>query len=228
MAIKGVYVIKDTGSALFHRTYGEYDSSPDEDLISGFISAIFSFSEEFGKGQITKMETKFRKFFYHLYDKIIFVIITELENDKEESVILKLLQTIAERFFNKFGVKVYDEIDRSKFSDFETIVDQLIEEYDITNNYESDLPKESLEELERNFENDKFEGRGTNDKKSTKIEESRLHTYNKQGDTNHRNSTRDLFSEKPFNALKNLARRFILQTEQNNDENTVITDSQEI
>lgn len=225
MAVRGVYVIKDTGSALFHRTYGEYDGSPDEDLISGFISAIFSFSKEFGKGQITKMETKFLKFFYHLYDKIIFVIITELENDKNDSGIVKLLQTIAESFVKKFGGKIYEEIDRSKFSDFEVIVDQLIEEYGESNNYGNNLLVEKLEEIDRGFYIDNSEEKGSFDRKSVKVEESKLFNYEKISDNINLDKTRHSFSEKPFTALKLLARRFIMQTEQDSNEKAIIPDS---
>ncbi|MFB0561511.1 MAG: hypothetical protein ACETWM_09905 [Candidatus Lokiarchaeia archaeon] len=225
MAIKGVYVIKDTGSALFHRTYGEYDSSPDEDLISGFISAIFSFSEEFGKGQITKMETKFLKFFYHQNDKIIFVIITELENDRNESAIMKLLQTIAESFVNKFEGKIYEEIDRSKFSDFEGVVDQLIEEYDNSNNYGNNLQEENLEEIKKHFDEENSREKWACDTKNVKIEESGVLNYEKVNDTLNFDKTRHLFSEKPFAALKLLTRRFIGHTEQDNNEDAVIPDS---
>nr|MDO8080185.1 hypothetical protein [Candidatus Freyarchaeota archaeon] len=148
MAIKAVYIIKDTGFSLFHRTYNNDVSSPDEDLIGGFISAIFNFFKEYCEDQITKMETKFLRFFYHVHDKVIFVIVTELENDKDETSITKLLRSLAENFTYKFGVKINEEIDRSKFLDFEKIADQFIEEYNEVNN-RNNLAKSSLEALDK-------------------------------------------------------------------------------
>lgn len=223
MAIKGVYVIRDTGYSLFHRIYSDYDNIPDEDLISGFISAIFSFSKEFGKGQITKMETKFLKFFYHLNDKIIFVIITELENDKNDSAIVKLLHTIAESFVKKFGGKIYEEIDRSTFSDFRITVDQLIENYDKANNYGNNLMEQNLKAPE-GFVKDVSETKSDYNMISVKVKESKMYERNKEGEVINGNIMRQLFSEKPFDALKLLTRRFISQTEKEDNEKAVVPD----
>ncbi|MGQ9722918.1 MAG: hypothetical protein ACUVXA_16540 [Candidatus Jordarchaeum sp.] len=223
MAIKGVYVIRDTGYSLFHRIYSDYDNIPDEDLISGFISAIFSFSKEFGKGQITKMETKFLKFFYHLNDKIIFVIITELENDKNDSAIVKLLHTIAESFVKKFGGKIYEEIDRSTFSDFRITVDQLIENYDKANNYGNNLMEQNLKAPE-GFVKDVSETKSDYNMISVKVKESKMYERNKEGKVINGNIMRQLFSEKPFDALKLLTRRFISQTEKEDNEKAVVPD----
>lgn len=146
MAIKAVYVVRDTGFALFHKTYNN-GSGPDEDLIGGFISAIFNFFKEYCEDQITKMETKLVKFFYYIYNKIIFVIVTELDNQDEASI-MELLRTLAENFVYKFGVRINEDIDRSKFSDFEKIVDQFVEEYNEANNG-NQTAKGNLEELDK-------------------------------------------------------------------------------
>lgn len=146
MAIKAVYIVKDTGFSLFHRTYNN-GSSPDEDLIGGFISAIFNFFKEYCEDQITKMETKLVKFFYYIYNKIIFVIVTEIDN-KDEASIMELLRTLAENFVYKFGARINEDIDRSKFSEFEKIVDQFVEEYNETNNWNR-TAKGNLEELDK-------------------------------------------------------------------------------
>ena len=146
MAIKAVYIVKDTGFSLFHRTYNN-GSSPDEDLIGGFISAIFNFFKEYCEDQITKMETKLVKFFYYIYNKIIFVIVTELDNQDETSI-RELLRTLAESFVHKFGARISEEIDRSKFSDFEKIVDQFIEEYNEADSVNQTL-KGNREEVDK-------------------------------------------------------------------------------
>jgi hypothetical protein len=146
LAIKAVYVVKDTGFSLFHRTYNN-GSGPDEDLIGGFISAIFNFFKEYCEDQITKMETKLVKFFYYIYNKIIFVIVTEIDNQDEASI-MKLLRTLAEKFLHKFGARINEDIDRSKFSEFEKTVDQFIEEYNEANN-RNRIAKSSLEELDK-------------------------------------------------------------------------------
>ncbi|MEM3586045.1 MAG: hypothetical protein QXO71_01870 [Candidatus Jordarchaeaceae archaeon] len=146
MAIKAVYVVKDTGFSLFHRTYNN-GSCPDEDLVGGFISAIFNFFKEYCGDQITKMETKLVKFFYYIYNKIIFVIVTEIDN-KDEVSIRELLRTLAENFVYKFGARINEDIDRSKFSEFEKIVDQFVEEYNEANNG-NQTAKVNLEEMDK-------------------------------------------------------------------------------
>jgi hypothetical protein len=152
LAIRAVYIIKDTGFALFHKNYNNGIADPDEDLIGGFISAIYTFFKDYCEDQIMKMETKLLKFFYHLCEEVIFVIITELENDEDETLITKLLRTLAENFVYKFGVGVKEEINRSKFSDFEKIADQLIEEYNKVNNKKSSA-KSSLEAMDNFVKN---------------------------------------------------------------------------
>lgn len=139
--------MRDSGFSLFQRTYGDDVSSPDQDLLSGFISAIFNFFKDYCEDQIMKMETKLLKFFYHLYGEVIFVMITELENDKDEKPVKKLLTELAENFVYKFGVRINEEIDRSKFLGFEKIADQLIEGYNEVNN-KKNLAKNSLEALD--------------------------------------------------------------------------------
>lgn len=146
MAIKAVYIVKDTGFSLFHRSYNN-GSGPDEDLIGGFISAIFNFFKEYCEDQITKMETRLVKFFYYIYNKIIFAVVTELDNQDEASV-MKLLRTLAEKFFYKFGAGINEDIDRSKFSDFEKTVDQFVEEYNEVND-RNKMAKSGLEELDK-------------------------------------------------------------------------------
>jgi len=221
LAIKGVYVIKDNGSALFHRTYDESAASPDGDLVSGFISAIFSFSKEFGRDQITKMETKLHKFFYHLYDKLIFVIITELEMDKNDSVIVKLLERMAEIFVHRYAGRISEEIDRSKFSDFQTIVDQLIEEYNKNQSSES-MSTENQEKYERNFEKE-CSVSSTHTETNCKREKPKQHkNQGNNDDSTSRHKTRDLFLAKPFSTLRILAQRFTALKKHGDDGNTVV------
>jgi hypothetical protein len=139
--------MRDTGFSLFQRIYGDDVSSPDQDLLSGFISAIYNFFKNYCEDQIMKMETKLLKFFYHNCGELIFVMVTELENDKDEKLITDLLQVLAKSFVYKFGAKTNEEIDRTQFSYFEKIADQFIEEYNETNSGDN-LAKSSLEALD--------------------------------------------------------------------------------
>ncbi len=143
MNIKAVYVIKDTGYALFHREYDRGEHTPDEALIGGFISAIFNFFREFCEDQIVKMETKLLKLFYHPLGEIIFVVITKCETNSDDKPVKELLRKLAEKFVYKFGAVTDDEVDPSKFLDFEKTVDELIEEYNHTKN--NNLGKDVLE-----------------------------------------------------------------------------------
>lgn len=146
MNIKAVYVIKDTGYALFHREYDSGEHTPDEVLVGGFISAIFNFFREFCEDQIVKMETKLLKLFYHPLGGIIFVVITKCEKNTDDTPVKELLGKLAEKFVYRFGAVTNDEVDPSKFLDFEKTVDELVEEYNHTKN--SNLGENVLEKFE--------------------------------------------------------------------------------
>ncbi|MBS7251268.1 MAG: hypothetical protein KIH08_11890 [Candidatus Freyarchaeota archaeon] len=146
MDIKAVYVIKDTGYALFHRAYDREERTPDELLVGGFISAIFNFFREFCEDQIVKMETKLLKLFYHPLGEIIFVVITKCEKNTDDTPVKELLRKLAEKFVYKFGEVTNDEVDSSKFLEFEKTVDELVEEYNNTKN--NNLGENVLEKFE--------------------------------------------------------------------------------
>ncbi|WXG46381.1 MAG: hypothetical protein WED05_06910 [Candidatus Atabeyarchaeum deiterrae] len=131
--IRNVWVIeKLSGRCLFHLAYEKELKEPD--LISGFLSALTSFSEAELKGErLSVVETEGRKWVYRYVEPLIFVV-TGAKKDPEShlkaqvsylaNVFLdafpELKAETARGFFEKWSG------DRNYFGRLEPLVDQLV------------------------------------------------------------------------------------------------------
>ncbi|MFX0097787.1 MAG: ADP-ribosylation factor-like protein [Candidatus Hodarchaeota archaeon] len=123
--IHSVYVIKRTGECLFSRIYDE--NGVDEALISGFLSALQSFISEISGDYIRTLKTGNVKFVYNLFDDLIFVFCSDLDED-EEKLRLKIdrAQSV---FLNEFSGKIQGwDGQTSVFKSFEAAVDDIVKD----------------------------------------------------------------------------------------------------
>ncbi|MFX0099322.1 MAG: hypothetical protein ACFFCS_07040 [Candidatus Hodarchaeota archaeon] len=70
--INDIYVIHDTGTPIYHRAY--ITSKVDDNLLSGFLTAIFTLSEEISTNRIQVMDMGETKFMYEQQSPYIFII----------------------------------------------------------------------------------------------------------------------------------------------------------
>ncbi len=116
---------KDSGKSLLFRNYGE--SEVDRDLLAGFLSAFSGFIKEISQSDIKSTSTEEYKYYYTIFDEIIIVVCTDLED--EDSVVNPKLNTIRARFVEKYGKLIKNGSwngNRNLFLDFEKEMDNTI------------------------------------------------------------------------------------------------------
>jgi len=139
--IRNVWVIeKVSGRSLFHRSYGR--EPKEADLISGFLSALTSFSEAELEGEkLSVVETEGRKWVYRYVDPLIFVV-TGARGDPESHMKAQV-SYLANSFLDTFpevkGEKGRAFLkdwsgERSQFSRFAPLVDQLVNQWSKVDN----------------------------------------------------------------------------------------------
>lgn len=70
--IKDIYIIHGTGTLIYHRAY--VTSKVDDNLLSGFLTAIFALSEEISTNRIQIMDMQDTKFMYEQRSPYIFIL----------------------------------------------------------------------------------------------------------------------------------------------------------
>jgi len=99
--INAVWIVKKRGGiCIFHQKYGGKEIDPD--LFSGFLSGIYSFSEEISEtGGIEIMELKDMKLLYGVSSDLIYILAATKEEDIE--VLRKKIADINKIFLDKYG-----------------------------------------------------------------------------------------------------------------------------
>ncbi|MFW9924543.1 MAG: hypothetical protein ACFFDW_14765 [Candidatus Thorarchaeota archaeon] len=97
MSLKQIWILQDTGTCLFHKKYEE--NANDENLISGFLSAVNSFVSTFGD-EIKWIETNKNRFVFKMTESVIFVACTT--NDENAILTYKRLNRISDHFLLMF------------------------------------------------------------------------------------------------------------------------------
>lgn len=124
--INGVWIIKKRESvSIFHKIYG--GKSIDADLFSGFLSGIYSFSEEITEtGGIETMELADITLLYGEVSDLIFILAVTKDEDVE--IIRKKIADISKVFLEKFGALLEDwDGNTTIFRPFERDLNQIIE-----------------------------------------------------------------------------------------------------
>lgn len=106
MGLRQIWILQKSGTCLFHKKY-VYQSS-DENLISGFLSAVHSFVSSFG-AEIKWVEADKFRFIFKISDQLMFVACTEISELAE--LTYKRLSRIADHFHMLFGKDMFNSSD---------------------------------------------------------------------------------------------------------------------
>lgn len=137
MQIKSIYIFSDTGIPLFVRSSDE--KQIDDLIMSGFLSAVFSFAEEVVKeGTIKTMEVGTTKFVFKSQGNLVFSI--QGTKGISDRFLEYILQQIVDSFCDSYGAK--SEI----LSDVMDMFDSFEEE--VKRIFASAPPETTLKEME--------------------------------------------------------------------------------
>lgn len=98
MSLQQIWILQESGTCLFHQKYDNSDS--DENLISGFLSAVNSFVGSFG-AEIKWIETDVYRFVFKISKQLIFVACTS--PNEHAPLTYKRLNRVADHFDLMFG-----------------------------------------------------------------------------------------------------------------------------
>jgi len=122
------WIIQKNGSLIFHKCFNPLDV--DNDLLSGFLSAMESFVKEITHEGVKNIVLKEMKFSYAWYDDLMFIILTgEKDND---ILIRELLVRIKQNFNRKYRESLINfNHNIAVFRNFELDLDLLIKDKDL-------------------------------------------------------------------------------------------------
>ncbi|MFB0563510.1 MAG: hypothetical protein ACETWM_20105 [Candidatus Lokiarchaeia archaeon] len=117
--VRNFYLFRSSGECVISRDYG--DPEIDENLVSGFLSAMFSFGSNISSGRnIESVLLKDKKFVFLVNNNLIF----GAYGDRDESIKDKL-EIISDEFIETYGNLVNWSGDRDQFVDFFPKLDEI-------------------------------------------------------------------------------------------------------
>lgn len=125
--LHNVYLIhQHTGICLIHRKYGSIEFN--QDLVSGFLTALKDFSVEFSKGSGELKVIDMQIFYLLLVFKEGVLITAAADKNDDAKITHKALTDIIDKFVDQFG----DQLEKWSgdvriFRDFDQIIDQVLD-----------------------------------------------------------------------------------------------------
>nr|MDO8083145.1 hypothetical protein [Candidatus Freyarchaeota archaeon] len=113
-------MLRRSGECVIHRNYEK--SEIDENLISGFLSAAFSFGSKIGGSTIECLVLKDKKFVFRAINNLIFGAYTDIDDPIEDK-----LEIISNEFIETYGNLEDWDRDRDRFVDFLPKLDKIFE-----------------------------------------------------------------------------------------------------
>jgi hypothetical protein len=114
-----------TGICLIHRKYGSIEFN--QDLVSGFLTALKDFSVEFSKGSGELKVIDMQVFYLLLVFKEGVLCTAAADKNDDAKITHKALTDIIDRFVGKFGDQLESwSGDVRIFRDFENIIDDIL------------------------------------------------------------------------------------------------------
>lgn len=122
-----VYLIhQTTGICLIYRKYGSIEFN--QDLVSGFLTALKDFSIEFSKGSGELKVIDMQIFYLMLVFKEGVLITAAADKNDDAKVCHKALSDVIDRFVEQFGDKLDSwSGDVRIFKGFEKVIDEILE-----------------------------------------------------------------------------------------------------
>ncbi|NHJ05882.1 MAG: hypothetical protein EAX90_13735 [Candidatus Heimdallarchaeota archaeon] len=103
VSLEQIWILQESGTCLFHRKYN--DNNNDENLISGFLSAVNSFVGSFGD-EIKWIETNRHRFVFKMSTNLIYCACTSI--DSNAILTYKRLSRISDHFMLMFKKHLFD------------------------------------------------------------------------------------------------------------------------
>ena len=125
--LHNVYLIhQHTGICLIHRKYGSIEFN--QDLVSGFLTALKDFSVEFSKGSGELKVIDMQIFYLLLVFKEGVLITAAADKNDDAKITHRALTDIIDKFVDKFGEQIANwSGDVRIFRDFEKIIDDVLD-----------------------------------------------------------------------------------------------------
>ncbi|TFF88534.1 MAG: hypothetical protein EU550_01120 [Promethearchaeota archaeon] len=125
--IHNLYVIHHTGICLVYRKYGSIEFN--QDLVSGFLTALKDFSIEFSKGSGELKVIDMQVFYLMLVFRQGVLIAAAADKNDDSKITHKALDTVMDRFMERHEGKLEGwSGDVRIFKDFEPIIDEILDE----------------------------------------------------------------------------------------------------
>ena len=154
VSLRQIWIMQDSGTCLYHRKFD--DSNNDENLISGFLSAVNSFVGSFGS-EIKWIETNNKRFVFKICAQTIFVACTDT-ND-HAPLTHKRLERISEYFHIMFKNSVFQSGDPIPIDIFRKIAPTVTRIFGISNETNDPLIKKPQIVNRSSFQFDTAEAR---------------------------------------------------------------------
>ncbi|MFX0073351.1 MAG: hypothetical protein ACFFAO_19915 [Candidatus Hermodarchaeota archaeon] len=124
--LHNVYLIhQHTGICLIHRKYGSIEFN--QDLVSGFLTALKDFSVEFSKGSGELKVIDMQVFYLLLVFKEGVLITAAADKNDDAKITHKALSDIIDKFVAQFGEVIKNwSGDVRVFKDFNGIIDEIL------------------------------------------------------------------------------------------------------
>lgn len=119
--IHNFYLLKKSGECIIHRKYGSLET--DEHLVSGFLSAMFSFGRSISGCNIESVLLDDKKFTYVINDDIILAAYTD-----RDDLVKDKLQALSQEFTETYGNLENWDGNRDRFVDFQQKLDEIFGE----------------------------------------------------------------------------------------------------
>ncbi|NVM35481.1 MAG: hypothetical protein HWN81_07785 [Candidatus Lokiarchaeota archaeon] len=124
--LHNVYLIhQHTGICLIHRKYGSIEFN--QDLVSGFLTALKDFSVEFSKGSGELKVIDMQIFYLLLVFKEGVLITAAADKNDDAKITHRALTDIIDKFVSEFGDKLENwSGDVRIFRDFDQVIDEVL------------------------------------------------------------------------------------------------------
>lgn len=149
-----IWILQESGTCLFHQKYDNSDS--DENLISGFLSAVNSFVGSFG-AEIKWIETDKYRFVFKMSDQLIFVACTD--PSEHAPITYKRLNRVADHFNLMFSKEFLVSGDPIPIDRFKKIAPTVRRLFGIKEETRRELGTHSKEKVQQELRFDSKEAR---------------------------------------------------------------------
>ncbi len=154
MTLQQIWILQESGTCLFHQKYD--NSNNDENLISGFLSAVNSFVGSFG-AEIKWIETNKHRFVFKMNEQLIFVACTE--PNELAPITYRRLTRIADHFELMFGKEYLFSGDPVPIDIFKKIAPTVNRVFGIMEETNTELSSQSKEVIKQELRFDSKEAR---------------------------------------------------------------------